>query len=266
MTVMRVTPVVTTLWTSPDAPRPVDAPMVSARPDQRAWLAVLDADTATEESGSGRRGLHGRALTQLHRGEPVVVVGAKGYTWWEVVCPWQPSSTDARGYRGWLPMPHLGAAKGMAAGAVPGPTPTIDGAAALADVFPHPAVTLARRHLGVPYLWGGTSADALDCSGLVHLVWRALGVVVPRDTDDQQGVLPPVAVADVRPGDVYFFTRPGASHAHHVGIVVAPGVMVHAPEEGRGVVEEPLGPERLGALSGAARVPLPSPHRTGRMP
>ena len=54
-----------------------------------------------------------------------------------------------------------------------------------------------------------------------------------------------------RAGDSHFFAEPGAEAAHHVGIVAAPGVLIHAPETGRAVVEEPLS-ERLRASLSAA--------------
>jgi cell wall-associated NlpC family hydrolase len=47
------------------------------------------------------------------------------------------------------------------------------------------AVTAAMDFLHTPYLWGGRSADGVDCSGLVQLAWRAAGIACPRDTDMQ---------------------------------------------------------------------------------
>jgi cell wall-associated NlpC family hydrolase len=87
-------------------------------------------------------------------------------------------------------------------------------------------------------------------------VHRSLGTVVPRDARDQAAALPAVPSDDVRRGDLYFFARPGRP-AHHVGLVVEPGVMVHASDRDGGVVEAALDASgRSRDLSGAARVDL----------
>lgn len=232
----------TTLWVDPTSPRGLDAPAVAAHPDVRAWLAGLDADA------DGRIGLHGRVGSQLVLGEPVEVVGAEG-DWRQVVCPWQPSSADPRGYPGWVPAAHLGQATSDPADAadvgVVAPTPH-------AQVSAQALVAQARLHLGLAYLWGGMSPYGLDCSGLVHLSLRSLGLLVPRDAHDQQDASRPVEVDAVRAGDLLFFARDGQP-AHHVGIATGEGRMLHAPETGAVIVEEPLTPGRLQTLSGAGR-------------
>ena len=252
---MRVVVPVTTLWAAPDRPRRVDAPIVADRPDHATWLAALDRHPDDDERGQGRLGLHGRVLTQVVAGEPVLVLEAPGATatragWVPVVCPWQPTSLDPRGYPGWLRRAHLigddtgGHGDGPEDdtwAARPGP----DGRADLA---------FAREHLGLPYLWGGTSPQGLDCSGLVHLVQRELGRVVPRDAHDQQAACRAIPVAEAEPGDLYFFSRDGAP-THHVGIVTGPGRMIHAAG-GRTVVEEALDDRQRATLTGAGRLPV----------
>ena len=274
---MYVTVPVTALWTSARAPREIDGPAVAELPDVEGWLRLLD-----DAVPDGRLGLHGRVLTQLLLGEPVTVLERTGDGWAEVVCPWQPSSLDGRGYPGWVPLAHLGADRPQDAPAaprhLPGGASSATPAPAAAAATPGRAedaprdtagdvagdvaradgsfLDRAASHVGLRYLWGGMSAEGLDCSGLVHHAMRELGVVVPRDADDQHDACDPVPLEDVRPGDLYFFAREGR-RAHHVGIVTAPGRMLHAPEsDGLGVIlEEDLDADRLATLAGAGRFP-----------
>jgi hypothetical protein len=72
-------------------------------------------------------------------------------------------------------------------------------------------VTTARRFSGVPYLWGGTSAKALDCSGFVRTVYFLNGVLLPRDADQQACVGEPIPLdkemKHLFPGDLLFFAK-----------------------------------------------------------
>jgi cell wall-associated NlpC family hydrolase len=174
----------------------------------------------------------------------------------------QPSSLDARGYPGWVPASHVDAQapdhSPLAATVDPrDSSDSIDSTGSLDS--PHAGqraeafIAEARKHLGVPYLWGGMCDLGLDCSGLVHLGLRRLGVVFPRDADDQYDACEHVAAADARPGDLYFFAHEG-KRPHHVGIVTGPGRMLHAPETGALIVEEALTPARQSSLVGAGRV------------
>jgi cell wall-associated NlpC family hydrolase len=242
---------VTTLWTSPRAPRDVDMWAVAPQPDVVAWLADLDAAEA-------RLGLHGRAVTQLELGEPVRITGGSdgsttGSTgsgaegWLQVVAPMQPSSRDSRGYPGWVPAEHVSSQ-------VPDRSPLSSGPDCLDDHATATAfVAAARTYLGLPYLWAGMCDWALDCSSLVHLSLRRLGVVVPRDVDDQYDACEHVSADKAHPGDLFFFAHPG-KRPHHVGIVTGPGRMLHAPETGSLIVEEPLTPARQHTLIGAGRL------------
>jgi cell wall-associated NlpC family hydrolase len=242
-----VTAPVTTVWTSPSAPRDVDRWAVAAEPDMVAWLADLDRAAA-------RPGLHGLVLTQLECGEPVLVTGdpdgrmagSPSRRWLQIVAPLQPSTLDARGYPGWVPADHLGEE-------VSDPPQLATAADGGADASSFLAA--ARTHLGVAYLWGGRCDLGLDCSGLVHVSLRRLGVVFPRDADDQYHACEHLPAAEARPGDLFFFAHQGKP-PHHVGIVTGPYRMLHAPETGSVIVEEDLNPSRRRTLIGAGRLPM----------
>lgn len=207
---------------------------------------------------SARAGLARRVLTQLVEGEPACPTGRQVDGWVEVTCPWQPSSLHRAGYPGWLRAAHLadpGGGAPTASGDRPPPGPS-DAAA----TGPAGAALLAvcRRHVGVPYLWGGTSPRGLDCSGLVHLGMRELGRIVPRDAHDQLTACRAVPIGSARPGDLYFFGRGGAA-VHHVGIVSAPGRMLHASQTGARVLEQAFDADRRETLVGAGRFTGPRP-------
>lgn len=106
------------------------------------------------------------------------------------------------------------------------------------------AVAEAERFSGLAYLWAGMSAYGLDCSGLVHITYRRLGAVVPRDAHDQADACRDVPGDRVRTGDLLFFARPGKP-VHHVGFALHDREhILHAPQTGRTIVIEPLSAER----------------------
>lgn len=278
---------VATMWTGPDAPREIDAGAVADVPDPGAWTRALDLEA--------RKDLRGRTLTQGLLGEGVEVI-EEADGWAEVVLTEQPSSTDPRGYRGWIRAAHVadapeptgtdavvvvpfaqgGASLVLSFGtrlpvletgtdgvrlALPGAGEVVVDPATVRspDEVPTgagPLLASARQFLGLDYLWGGTSAWGLDCSGFVHLDHRVHGLVVPRDAFDQADAAQPVDPAERGEGDLLFFARPGKK-VHHVGFAThdAAGTktMMHAPEAGDSVKVEdaPLAPQRLETLVGA---------------
>ena len=93
----------------------------------------------------------------------------------------------------------------------------------------------AKRYLGIRYVWGGTSARALDCSGLIFRVFspyvRSLGRLRSYDYFQMSKVVAPEALL---PGDLVFFTTddPGPSH---MGIFIGDGKFIHASSTAGGV-------------------------------
>jgi hypothetical protein len=93
------------------------------------------------------------------------------------------------------------------------------------------AVSYAKRLVGVPYRYGGsTPRSGFDCSGFVSFVYRHFGIALPRTSYGQYGVGRSVPRRALRPGDLVFFDGLG-----HVGMYVGAGRFIHAPSSGKRV-------------------------------
>jgi len=157
-------------------------------------------------------------VTEALPGEPLVPEQSHG-GWVRV--------RTAYDYPGWLPQASLG-----------GPADP----AWLAPTAERP-LDHARSLLGAPYRWGGLTAAGIDCSGLVHMSFRAVGRLVPRDADQQEAA--GTAVSGPRPGDLVSY---GDAAADHVAFWLGDGQILHATgREGVEAVVEEREPAELAA-------------------
>jgi cell wall-associated NlpC family hydrolase len=93
----------------------------------------------------------------------------------------------------------------------------------------------AARMTGVPYLWGGNTANGIDCSGLAQLAHRWIGLTLPRDADMQCAAGRPVE-PPFRPGDLLFFGEKGEKRAiTHVAISLGGWQIIHSSRSRNGV-------------------------------
>ena len=99
-------------------------------------------------------------------------------------------------------------------------------------------IALAKRFLGLPYTWGGTSSFGYDCSGYMQMLCRRRGYNLPRDAQPQADWTGVTAVArnQLQPGDLLYF---GSSDKNitHTGMYIGNDEFIHATTHDRPVIQ-----------------------------
>lgn len=98
------------------------------------------------------------------------------------------------------------------------------------------AVQAAITTIGKPYVWGATGPDSFDCSGLMVWAYKQAGKTIPRTSQAQMGGGTAVDRNDLKPGDLIIYYP----DAHHVGMYVGDGYVIHASTFGVPVAVVPV--------------------------
>jgi hypothetical protein len=102
-------------------------------------------------------------------------------------------------------------------------------------------VKTAKRFIGIPYRWGGTTAkNGFDCSGLTMVSYRLNGLNLPRVSRSQFKAGKWVSKKNLQLGDLVFFATKGGTRVTHVGMYAGSGNFIHAPRTGKNVRIEKL--------------------------
>lgn len=121
------------------------------------------------------------------------------------------------------------------------------------------AVAAARAEIGQPYRYGGASRSAggYDCSGLTSYAWNQAGVdSIPRTSRTQWAWVDKISEADLRPGDLVFYSADGPhGTVSHVSLYAGDDTLIHARRTGMPVREDRLSTYWTSNLVGYGRVP-----------
>jgi gamma-D-glutamyl-L-lysine dipeptidyl-peptidase len=93
---------------------------------------------------------------------------------------------------------------------------------------PLSVISYARLFLNAPYQWGGRGPMGIDCSGLVQVAFKMAGIPLLRDASQQATQGQQVGfLQEALPGDLVFFDNEEGAIVH-VGILIEPGLILHA--------------------------------------
>ena len=114
-------------------------------------------------------------------------------------------------------------------------------------------INTAKKYIGVPYVYGGTTPSGFDCSGFVQYAFNKNGISLPRVSRDQYKVGTSVSYKNLRPGDLIFFSLAQNGVVDHVGIYIGNQQFINASSS-KGVTIYTIGPYWSSHYLGAKRV------------
>lgn len=110
----------------------------------------------------------------------------------------------------------------------------------------------AYTFLGVPYRWGGTSPNGMDCSAYVQRCFASVGISLPRTAREQYNRGMPVPIAQLQIADrLYFQSKDG--RITHTGIYIGDGYFIHSSSSRKGVAVSRLDEAMYSRMYAGAR-------------
>lgn len=116
-------------------------------------------------------------------------------------------------------------------------------------------VESAKKRIGIPYCYGGTTTKCMDCSGFVFTIYGEIGLQLPRSSSQQFFYGKEIDDDEVTVGDLVFFKNK-SGNINHVGIYVGNNNVIHASSS-RGVIVQPLSDSYLSSGFAGVRRYLP---------
>ena len=102
--------------------------------------------------------------------------------------------------------------------------------------FRRKIVEFACKHIGNPYVWGGTSlTDGADCSGFVQSVLKEFNIYIPRVSRDQAEVGLEITSDELKPGDLIFYAN-SSGIVDHVAMYIGNGMIINAGSAKSGIL------------------------------
>ncbi|HUY53556.1 MAG TPA: NlpC/P60 family protein [Candidatus Nanopelagicaceae bacterium] len=118
--------------------------------------------------------------------------------------------------------------------------PPVDITQGTASWSPERVLAAALAYEGQPYVWGGTGATGMDCSGLLWRAFLTEGILLPRNSRAQRRLGLRVRREELQPADLLGAISRGQRRFSHVALMLGPGEVLHACSERSRVRREPL--------------------------